>query len=133
MASYDQWLSVSPNELALFMVKFKIYIPVLHMLLENGDSCNPIGSARSSHQICSIKSCLKIFCNNHKKTTVLESLFNKAAGLDLSLYWKDTPTQVFSCEYCEIFKTPILNNICERMLLFCACDKTIRSLLNGVV
>ena len=28
-----------------------------------------------------------------------------------------TSTQVFSCEYCEILRTPILNNICERLLL----------------
>ena len=31
------------------------------------------------------------------KTPVLKSLFNK-------LYQKETPAQVFSCEYCEIFK-----------------------------
>ena len=60
MAPYDQWLFVSLNELALFMEKFKIYILALHMLLENADSCNPIGSARSSHQMCSIKKLLKI-------------------------------------------------------------------------
>ena len=36
------------------------------------------------------------------KTTVLESLFNKVA--DLQLYQKHTPTQVFSCEYREIFQ-----------------------------
>ena len=32
-----------------------------------------------------------------RKAPVLESLFN-------SLYLKETPTQVFSCEYCKIFK-----------------------------
>ena len=32
---------------------------------------------------------------NNSKTPMLESLFNKAD--------KETPTQVFSCEYCEIF------------------------------
>ena len=37
-----------------------------------------------------------------KNTTVLESLFNNVVGLQL--YEKETPTQVFSCEYCEIFK-----------------------------
>ena len=35
------------------------------------------------------------FCNGHRKTPVLESLFNK----------KDTPTQVFSCEYSKIYKS----------------------------
>ena len=37
---------------------------------------------------------LKNFCNIHRKTLVLESLFNKGAGL-----------QVLSCEYCEFFKS----------------------------
>ena len=31
---------------------------------------------------------------------MLESLLNKVKGLQN----KETPTQVFSCEYCEIFK-----------------------------
>ena len=35
-----------------------------------------------------------VLCNVHRKTLVLESLFNKAAGL-----------QVFSCEYCKIAKS----------------------------
>ena len=37
------------------------------------------------------------FRNIHRKTPVLESFFNKVTDLQ-------TPTQVFSCEYCEIFK-----------------------------
>ena len=37
------------------------------------------------------------------KTFVLESVFNKTAGL-MEPYKKETPTQVFSCKYCEIFK-----------------------------
>ena len=36
------------------------------------------------------------FRNIHRKTPVLESLFNKAL--------KETPTQVFSCKLCDIFK-----------------------------
>ena len=36
-----------------------------------------------------------------KKTPVLESL-------GLQLYEKETPTQVFSCDYCEIFKNSFL-------------------------
>ena len=35
----------------------------------------------------------------------------------LQLYLKETPAQMFSCEICDIFKTPILRNICERLLL----------------
>ena len=33
---------------------------------------------------------------------MLESLLNKAAGLQLILKW--SPTQVLTCLYCEIFK-----------------------------
>ena len=36
---------------------------------------------------------------------MLESLFNKATGLKACIsIKKDTPTQVFSYEYCNIFK-----------------------------
>ena len=36
---------------------------------------------------------------------MLESLFNKAAGLKVYNFIETkTPTQVFSCKYCEIFK-----------------------------
>ena len=38
------------------------------------------------------------------KTLVLESLFNKVGGLACNFIKKETPTQVFSCEYCEILK-----------------------------
>ena len=34
---------------------------------------------------------------------MLESLFNKFAGLQSTLL-NETPTQVFSCEICEIFQ-----------------------------
>ena len=47
--------------------------------------------------------------NFHKKTPVLESLFNKVGGLQL--YEKETPTQVFSWEYCKIFKNISFNRI----------------------
>ena len=37
---------------------------------------------------------------------MLEPLFNKIAGLKASNFIKkEAPTQVFSCEYCEIFRT----------------------------
>ena len=40
-------------------------------------------------------------CNIHRKVPVLESLFSKVAIL---VAYKQTPTQMFSCEYCELFK-----------------------------
>ena len=37
------------------------------------------------------------------------------------LFWRtcvlETATHVFPCEYCKIFKTPILKNICKQLLL----------------
>ena len=39
------------------------------------------------------------------ETPVLESLFNKAAGLPVCKFIKkETPIQVFSCDYCKVFK-----------------------------
>ena len=44
-----------------------------------------------------------------KKTAVLESPFNKVAGLKVSIFIKKkTPTQLFFCEYCEILKNSFL-------------------------
>ena len=41
----------------------------------------------------------------HRKTLVLESLFNKVAGLKAcNMINKETPTYVFSCAYFEICK-----------------------------
>ena len=44
-----------------------------------------------------------------KKTPVVESLFNKAGALKIWIFIKKgIPTQVFSCEYCDIFKNSFL-------------------------
>ena len=55
------------------------------------------------------------FFNIPSKTPVLETLFNKVAGL--KLYWKEIPAQVFSCEYCEILKSGIFTEYLRRLLL----------------
>ena len=52
------------------------------------------------------KLCSKKFAIFTGKTAALESLFNKVA--DLKDYLKKTPTQVFFCEYCKIFKNTYL-------------------------
>ena len=49
--------------------------------------------------------------NIHRKTSVLESLFNKVVYL--------TPTQMFSCEICEIFKSPFFTEHLRWLLLNC--------------
>ena len=38
------------------------------------------------------------------KTPVLESLINNVAALQPCNFIKETPTQVFSCEYCKIYR-----------------------------
>ena len=44
------------------------------------------------------------FCNILRKKPVVESDFNNISGIGLQLYQKETPTQVFFCECCEVFK-----------------------------
>ena len=44
------------------------------------------------------------------KTFVLESFFSKGLGLKAyNCIKKNKPTQVFSCEYCEIFKNSFIH------------------------
>ena len=79
-------------------------------------------SNRSNHHRCSItKAVLKKFCNIHIKTPLLESLFKNVAALQVVNFIKKR--QVFSCEYCEIFK----NIYFEKHL------RTAASELNGVL
>ena len=50
---------------------------------------------------------------------MLESYFNKATGLYPAISLKgSTPTQVLSGEFCEILKTPFLQNICSVEKIF---------------
>ena len=65
-----------------------------------------------------------VFCKIHKKTPVLGSHINKVIGNKviglypaISLNGR-TPTQAFSLEFCEILKTPFLQNTSRRLLLF---------------
>ena len=59
------------------------------------------------------------FCKIHSKAPVLEPHFNKVAGLYPEISLKErTPTQVFSSEFCQILKTPFLQNTSRRLLLF---------------
>ena len=58
----------------------------------------------------SIKKLFLKFCNIHRKTPVLESLFNKVAGLRLQ-------HRCFFVNIWKILSTTILKNICERLIL----------------
>ena len=61
---------------------------------------------RNSHHRCYIgKVFLKNQQSSQENTSTRVSFFNKVAGLRLAtLFKKETPAQVFSCECCEIFK-----------------------------
>ena len=59
-----------------------------------------------------------IFCKIHNKTQESEPLFNKVIGFYPATSLKEwTPIQVFSDEFCEILKTPFLQNTSRRLLL----------------
>ena len=51
---------------------------------------------RSNHQSCSMKAVFKKLAKSIGKH-LLESLFDKVAGLGQQLYLKQTPVKVFSC------------------------------------
>ena len=73
-------------------------------------------NSRSSHQSCSMgKAVLKKFLNIHRKETVLESHFNRDAGLKVCNFIKrdsDTATQVsLPVNIAKCSRTPILKNI----------------------
>ena len=54
------------------------------------------------------------------ETHALEVSFNKVAGLILASYYKETPAQVFSCEFWMFFK----NNFLTEHLLESASEST---------
>ena len=60
------------------------------------------------------KDFLKNFTIFIEKIPVLEPDFNKIAGLFIK---KDAQTQMFSCEYCEIFKNTCFNEHLQTVLI----------------
>ena len=73
-------------------------------------------SYRSSHQRCPVKN-----------VVVLESLFNKVAGLQACSFIKKRLQQrCFPVKLAKFLRTPILKNICERPLLFLFSSKIVR-------
>ena len=53
---------------------------------------------------------------------MLEFLFNKVADLDLELCRKENQTQVFLCEYCEMFNNSFFEHLFEEHLRMTASD-----------
>ena len=69
-------------------------------------------------QRCSVKKLFLKISYNSQKAPMLECLFNKVEGLrPISLLKRDSITSVSSVNFARFFRTPILYNICERLLL----------------
>ena len=63
------------------------------------------------------KSCFQNFPNIHRKTPVLESLFNKVAGLKACNFISNRLQHMcFPVNIAKLFKASILKNICQRQL-----------------
>ena len=66
---------------------------------------------------CSSKKVFLKLLHISQETLLLESLFNQVGGQKVfNFIKKETPTQVFSCEICQLFKNTFLKNICEQLL-----------------
>ena len=76
--------------------------------------------SRTSHQRCSIeKAVLKNFSIFTGKHLCWSFFLIQLQAWRPAILLKETPTQVFSCEFCEIFilRTHILRKICEELPL----------------
>ena len=73
---------------------------------------------RSSHWRCSVKNVfLRISHYSQENTCVGVSLWQSCSSSAQQLYYRETPTPVFSVNIEKFFKTTFLKNICERLLL----------------
>ena len=54
------------------------------------------------------KGVLKNFAKLYRKTPVSEFFLSSELQTECNFIKKETPIQVFSCEFCEIFKKPSL-------------------------
>ena len=75
---------------------------------------------RSSHLKCSIKKAvLKMFAIFHRRARVLESFFNKVAGLrPATLLKKRLQHRCLSMRIAKFLRTPIFKNICKQLFLY---------------
>ena len=70
----------------------------------------------SSHRRCFLKICFTKFRNTQRKTPVLESRFNKVYCY-INFIKKRLQHRYFPMNTVKCLRTPILKNICERLLL----------------
>ena len=71
------------------------------------------------------KRCSQKYRKFHRKTPVLESLFNNIAGLQACDFIKKIlQHRCFPMKFVKFLRTPILKNICERTLSFVSPQNT---------
>ena len=64
------------------------------------------------------------FCNIHRKTPALESIFNKVAGLACNFIKKRLQQSTcFLMNIAKFLKIPIWKNICQRLLLLITLER----------
>ena len=71
----------------------------------------------SSHRRCSVKMLVVKISQNSEKSTCVGVSFKLSCRPVCNLIKKETPTQMFSCEFCKIFWIAFLKNTSERLLL----------------
>ena len=82
--------------------------------------CKKLKCYRNSHRRCSVKIVLLKISQLSQETPVLESLFNKVAGLQGNYIKKISQHRYFPVNNAKFLRTSILKNICVRLLLvFC--------------
>ena len=79
-----------------------------------------LGLFRSSHRKCSVKNYILKISQISQQNIVLESLFNNVAGFQEILQHG-----CFPMKFAKFLRTPILKNICERLLLFVSPQNTL--------
>ena len=87
------------------------------MVIKNGKTMKWLSISRSNHRRCSVKKCYKKFRKFHRKTSMLESLFNKVPCLQVCNFIKKRlQHRCFPVKFAKFLRTPILKSICERLL-----------------
>ena len=75
-------------------------------------------SFKSSHQRCSVKKVILKILQISMENTCAGVFFNKVAGLQVCNFIKKILRHMyFPVKVAKFFRTPILKNICERLLL----------------
>ena len=101
-----------------FLLAKMIYLWYKILVDEIRYCCRPIKVQKQPPEVFCKKGCSENFFEFHKKTPVLESLFNKVAGLRTwNVIKKTLQHSCFPVSFVKFLRTPILKNFCERLLL----------------